>query len=102
VANEVIGYAPCPLRCGSTRARVCLSQKKQLAYITCNACHCQVFARGDHSDRLIRDMIAERAEQSPPPAPPPPVVDPAPGPAPAPQPVPARAPGRQRDSWDIF
>jgi hypothetical protein len=53
---ELIGVGRCPIGCGSTKARYTLSAK-QLAVGTCNACNCQVFARSDRSDELLRANI---------------------------------------------
>jgi hypothetical protein len=81
-----IGLARCPL-CTSDRARLRVSAKK-LAYLVCNGCHCQLFARGTHADTALRALmvgpVTERASTKPPtrapaatatpqaPAPPPP------------------------------
>lgn len=86
---ELIGTGRCPVGCGSTKARYTLSAKK-LAVGTCNACNCQVFARSDRSDELLRANIAAA------PAPgPEPVVDkePVPSPAPVQSPPPVRTYG---------
>ena len=38
---------------------------KGLAYVTCNACNCQLFARSDQSDTLLRALLhdCERSER---------------------------------------
>jgi hypothetical protein len=51
--NE-IGRAQCPV-CRSPRARLRVSAKG-LAYLVCDACNAQVFARSDRSDELLRAM----------------------------------------------
>lgn len=90
-ANE-IGRARCPT-CDSNKASLRVSAK-QLAYITCNTCNCQVFSRSDRSDELLRKRL--EAEAAPEPAAPPsPTHAPTPHPAPAPKPSPAPA----ADAW---
>lgn len=74
---ELIGNCSCPL-CGNNKARVKLS-KAQLAVLTCNSCNCQLFARSDRSDELVRKLI--KIEQ--PPAPPAAKPDDEPAPKPA-------------------
>lgn len=75
--NE-IGPCRCPL-CGSTRARLRVSGK-QLAYVVCNSCNAQLFARSERSDELARALhVAEPAPAAAPDdAPPPPPSAPAP------------------------
>lgn len=50
--NE-IGRCQCPV-CTSRRARLRVNVKG-LAYVTCDTCNCQVFARSDRSDQLLRE-----------------------------------------------
>lgn len=69
---DLIGVGRCPVGCGSDKARYTLSAK-QLAVGTCNACNCQVFARSDRSDEILRRNIKPAAAPA----------DPAPAPAPA-------------------
>ncbi len=60
----LIGKASCPL-CGSKKARVTLS-KAGLSVLTCNSCNCQLFARSDRSDELLRaQLIPESAGDAP-------------------------------------
>lgn len=82
---DLIGTGRCPVGCGSAKARYTLSAKK-LAVGTCNACNCQVFARSDRSDELLRANIVGAApapdavpvDKPSAPAPDHPVADPAP------------------------
>lgn len=77
--NE-IGKCKCPL-CFSTKASLRVSAK-QLAYIHCDTCHVQVFARSDRSDELARNLAIKEPEPAPAPVvvrateppPPPPTV----------------------------
>lgn len=55
MANGAIGLYRCPC-CGSEKARVTVS-KAGLAVVTCNRCHCQMFARSEVSDDHIRQRI---------------------------------------------
>jgi hypothetical protein len=100
---ELIGVGRCPIGCGSTKARYTLSAK-QLAVGTCNACNCQVFARSDRSDEILRSNIApaEAPAADPGPAPTPP---PAPGPGdepPAATPAPIEATPTKRIGWGVL
>lgn len=54
MAATPLGTCRCPL-CGGS-ARMSLSKNK-LSCMTCNACMCQLFARGDKADELLRDLI---------------------------------------------
>ena len=56
MASKAIATIRCGI-CRSEKARVSVSAKG-LAVVTCNACHCQTFARSDVSDRHIRDNMA--------------------------------------------
>ncbi len=60
--NE-IGACSCPI-CDSTRARLRFSSKG-LAYVTCNACNSQAFARSDRSDELLRGRHAADPQPDP-------------------------------------
>lgn len=55
--NVPIGKGSCPC-CGSQSAIFKVSSK-QLAYVTCNACNFQGFARSDRSDEKLRERIAK-------------------------------------------
>ena len=88
-ADRLIGQAACPV-CEHPGARVSL-MKTQRVSLVCNHCKCQVFARGDLSDQLMRDTIKPRQAAEPAPAP-------APVPA-APAPAPAQA---QKPSWGVL
>lgn len=79
--NE-IGRCRCPV-CDSTKARLRFSAKG-LAYVNCDACNIQLFARSDNSDRLLRALHIPEAAPTPP-------VDPAPA-DPPPQKAPAKKP----------
>lgn len=67
VRENEIGRCRCPV-CSSTRAHLRFSGK-QLAYITCNACNVQVFARGERSDAAMRAMHVPDEPEAPAPAP---------------------------------
>jgi hypothetical protein len=54
---EVIGAARCPA-CRSDRASLRVSGKG-LAYLLCNACNLQVFARSDQSDEALRSWLVQ-------------------------------------------
>lgn len=82
-SNE-IGRCRCPV-CGSPKASVRVSAK-QLAYIVCDACNVQAFARSDRSDELIRSRLEVAATA-------------AAAPAAAPTPAPAPAAGL---GWGVF
>jgi len=60
MASEAIGRIKCPI-CASKRARVSVSAKG-LCCVTCNACHCQIFARSNYSDTLIRQGMTPESE----------------------------------------
>lgn len=64
--NE-IGRCTCPV-CASDKARLRVSAK-QLPYVVCDACHVQVFARSDVSDRLLRDRLIAEPVAKPEPVP---------------------------------
>ncbi len=89
MAREVqeIGLCTCPV-CGSAKAKLRVSAA-QLAYVTCNSCNTQVFARSDNSDSRLRALAIKAA---PAPAP---EVKPEPAPAPAPKPE------TKRPSWGL-
>jgi len=56
MANEFIGFAKCPT-CESDKAKLSLSAKTQLAYLTCSACSAQIFARSGRSDEGLRKLL---------------------------------------------
>lgn len=88
MGDNVIGRCRCPV-CGSTRASLRVSAK-QLAYVVCNGCNVQVFARSDASDEKLRALkVADEPAAEP--APP---VPAAPAPAPKPPTPPAPPPGQ--------
>ena len=60
--NE-IGRCRCPV-CSSDRARLRVSAK-QLAYITCDSCNLQAFARSDRSDEKLRALLIGEPEKLP-------------------------------------
>lgn len=63
-ANERrIGAARCPL-CGSKKASLGVSAKG-LAYLTCNSCNSQTFARSDRSDEALRALHIPEAQAAP-------------------------------------
>lgn len=64
MANESLGKGECPC-CGSPLADVKLPAKG-LAYLVCNTCNVQVFARSARSDELLRDKIGKQALTSAP------------------------------------
>ncbi len=96
VRENALGAARCPL-CASGKASLRLSAKG-LAYLVCNSCNVQVFARSERSDDGLRDLLIPAA-----PAPGPiPAPEPAPAPTPTPEPAnapPAPAPGLP---WGFF
>lgn len=120
MANEAIGQIKCPC-CSSKKARVSVGANGR-CYVTCSACHVQMFCRSDYSDTLVRSNMTPvekaRAAESAAPAP----VDPAPGEAiapkvtaaerrPKPAPVepaqqpdaaPESAPVKAKSKWDFF
>lgn len=89
-----IAGCTCPI-CGSRKAEIRLSAK-QLAYLLCNACNFQGFARSEQSDRLMRERAlpdeadAEGLDDKP-----------APAAAPAPAKVQPAAPARGQ-GWGAF
>lgn len=93
-ARDVLGQCSCPV-CSSDRASARLSAKG-LAYVVCDACNSQVFARSGKSDQLLRDRIKAQSKPADPAPNPVPAADPTPAPQPAP-PEPAR-----KSSWSIF
>ena len=100
-ARIELGRCRCPV-CRNDKARLRVSEGKQLAYIHCNACNVQVFARSDRSDELLRGMhIAEAAAAAPSPAPSPVVVPSVAEEKPTPTPAPPAA-DKQRAGWGIF
>jgi len=74
---ETIGRGPCPV-CRDSGA-VCKKTARGLVMVWCDACECQVFARGKRADELLRLAMIPAAAPTVPPAP-------APGPAPAARP----------------
>lgn len=58
-----IGAARCPL-CGSKKASLGVSAKG-LAYLTCNACNSQTFARSDRSDEALRRLHVPEPQAAP-------------------------------------
>lgn len=104
--NE-IGRCSCPV-CKSTRARLRVSTK-QLAYVTCDTCNAQVFARSDRSDEALRalhinDEQAPAQETAKQPAKQPEPVQQDKAPAATPVPAQAAAPVIQKTgmSWGIL
>jgi len=89
-----IGSCTCPI-CSSRKAEVRVSAK-QLAYLVCNACNFQGFARSEQSDRLMRDRITPDSDAGPGPVPVPAAAAPVPGTKPVP--VPATRPF----TWGAF
>jgi hypothetical protein len=63
MAADVIGRCHCPV-CASTRASLRLSAKG-LAYVLCNSCNVQVFARSGQSDEKLRALLIEREGAAP-------------------------------------
>jgi hypothetical protein len=59
VRENEIGRARCPI-CSTDRARLRVSAKS-LAYITCDSCNAQVFARSDRSDEKLRALHVKEA-----------------------------------------
>ena len=95
-----IAACTCPV-CSSRKAEIRLSAKL-LAYIVCNACNFQGFARSEQSDRLLRERAIPDTEatagQVGKPAP---AAAPA-APAPAPGAKPAPAPATKPAAWGAF
>ena len=98
VRENALGAARCPC-CDSRRAALRLSAKG-LAYLVCNTCNVQIFARSERSDDLLRDLLIPAAPSAPevvmgsPSAPPKEVMGSPASPKPAPVPTPAPAPKR--------
>lgn len=63
---NVVGPARCPV-CNSAKARLTVS-KQNLVVLTCNTCNCQVFARSDRSDELLRARLVTAGEPAASPA----------------------------------
>ena len=64
--DNLIGLGRCPC-CGSEKAVIKFSAKN-LAYLTCNGCNVQIFARSDNSDSRLRAMVQKTtvpAEKAP-------------------------------------
>lgn len=107
-APTEIGRCKCPV-CDSKTARLRVSAK-QLAYVTCNSCNMQTFARSDRSDALLRalhipeplEVVTEVAPAlaAPPAAPTPAAPARAPAPKPTPAPEPAAPPPRM--GWGLL
>lgn len=106
--NE-IGACKCPV-CSSKSARLRVSAKS-LAYVTCNTCNSQVFARSDRSDEALRALHipdaapAPAAPPTPAPAPVPVVtpVTPAPAKPAAPAPIqPTKQPAPSGLGWGFL
>lgn len=97
-----IGACRCPV-CGSNRAKLGCSAAG-LAYVTCNACNCQVFSRSGDSDEKLRALhIPAAGSPTEPPAAPAPAAKAAPpkaAPA-APQQTPP-APAPKRAGWGLL
>lgn len=91
-ATNVIGRAPCLLKPGHD-VPVKLSPASNLAYLHCNSCGYQLFARKGEADQLIRERIQGAAPAGDPPAKEKtePVTEPKPSAKPA-----------ARDSWDLY
>lgn len=89
--RDTLGRCDCPV-CGSDRAAVRLSGKG-LAYLVCDACNSQVFARSGKSDQLLRDRIKPDAR---------PVRTPDPEPAPIAAPVPAVRTDEPKPASSVF
>lgn len=77
--NE-IGRARCPI-CSTDRARLRVSGKS-LAYICCDTCNVQVFARSDRSDEKLRALHIKEAAPADERPPVPTVTVPSAGPVP--------------------
>jgi hypothetical protein len=97
--RELLGAAACPL-CGNKAAKVKLSGTSHLAYLHCNGCSCQIFARSGTSDEKLRALIAAPANER---------SAPAPKPAAKAEPKPAAAAPKEKakapalvDEWDPF
>lgn len=90
--SKVIGKGACPV-CSSMKATFTLS-KKGLVCCTCMACSCQVFARSERSDELLR----KRIEGAPAPKP----ADPAPPKAKDKEKEKDPAPPPAGDTWDVY
>jgi hypothetical protein len=111
MADNIIGRCRCPV-CQSDKASLRVSTR-QLAYVLCNVCNLQAFARSDNSDSRLRALhLADESAAAPAPAPEP-VATPTPKPAAKPAaPVPAPAPAEIKTTpapaeaaglgWGIF
>lgn len=95
--ENALGLCRCPV-CDSRRASLRLSAK-QLAYLVCDACNVQIFARSDRSDERLRASLIPEA---PAPAP---VAAPVPAAPVAPATKPAQAPAMAAPAaspWGFF
>ena len=98
--NE-IGRARCPV-CKSTKARLRVNAK-QLAYIVCDACNCQIFARSERSDEHLRQTHVPDTEQTAATAPAPAPARTTPAPAAARDFTPTEPPAdKPRNAWGAF
>lgn len=88
-----LGAGVCPIKGCTGTASFSLS-KKGLPVATCMACKCQVFSRGEVSDELMRDLIADSKPAPPAPAP---AGEKPPAPKPPPPPPTAKKP-----SWGML
>lgn len=76
--NE-IGHCRCPV-CGHKRAALRFSGKK-LAYVTCDSCNVQIFARSSNSDEKLRALHIMDLPDLPKPEPSPSPPEPKPAPS---------------------
>ena len=103
--NE-IGHCRCPI-CQGSRAKLRVSARG-LAYVVCDGCNSQTFARGDRSDEHLRRLFAEPAPAAAaqPVEPEKPATAPAAKTEPTPQPTKApaapSAPAKPRMAWGAF
>lgn len=88
VHERAIGLARCPA-CENRKASLRVSTKG-LAYLVCNACNAQIFARSERSDEALRALLIAAPTPEPAPAPEPTPPQPAPEPAPTPAAPPAQ------------
>lgn len=92
IRENEIGRARCPI-CSTDRARLRVSAKS-LAYINCDSCNAQVFARSDRSDEKLRSMHIKEAAPA--------VPEASPRPAPAAPAKPADDNAKRGLGWGVF
>lgn len=97
--DNLIGQGRCPC-CASDKAVIKFSAKN-LAYLTCNACNVQIFARSDNSDTRLRAMVQKATVQADKPVEKTPLAEPAKL-ATEPKPTPKIEPKKDAFNWGFL